>query len=102
MKTRNFLNVRLNEVTNKIECETLTDFGVVKIKRTPRKHTVEIREEQKRGIYSFEIQGIMYCYKVIDKDGYMEQYREPTDFRSEDRITDELRKKNRKESKNIC
>lgn len=96
MKTRNFLNVRLNTVTNKIECETLTDFGVVKIKRTPRKHTVEIREEQKQGIYSFEIQGIMYCYKVADKDGYMEQYREPVDFRSEDRTTDELRKTGRK------
>lgn len=73
MKARNFLNVRLNTVTNKIECETLTDFGVVKIKRTPRKHTVEIREEQKQGIYSFEIQGIMYCYRVTDLYGTVQR-----------------------------
>lgn len=97
MKTRKFESVKLNKETNKIECATKTDFGTVVIRRTPRRHTAEIREEMFKGIYSFEIQGIMYCYKVIDCNGNMEQYREPEDFRSGDRTTDELRASGRKD-----
>lgn len=100
MKTRNFLNVRYNGITNKVECETLTDFGVVNIKRTPRKHNKELREEQLKGIYSFEIQGVMYCYKVTD-NGYMEQYREPENFRSEQRTTNIVRTSGRNEKHKI-
>lgn len=66
MKTRKFESVKFNKETNKIECITATDFGYVVIKRTPRRHTAKIREEMLKGIYSFEIQGIMYCYKVVD------------------------------------
>lgn len=97
MKTRKFESVKLNKETNKIECATKTDFGTVVIRRTPRRHTAEIREEMFKGIYSFEIQGIMYCYKVIDCNGNMEQYREPEDFRSGDRTTNMVRKSGRKD-----
>lgn len=97
MKTRTFESVTLNKETNKIECLTVTDFGIVKIKRTPRRHTAEIREEMLKGIYSFEIQGVMYCYKVVDDNGNMEQYRQPEDFRSEDRTTNTVRKSGRHE-----
>lgn len=97
IKSRKFESVRFNKETNKIECATITDFGTVVIKRTPRRHTAEIREEMKMGVYSFEIQGIMYCYKVVDDNGNMEQYRVPEDFRSEDRITDMVRKSGRHE-----
>lgn len=97
MKTRKFESVKLNKETNKIECATITDFGTVVIKRTPRRHTAEIREEMLHGIYSFEIQGIMYCYKVVDDNGNMEQYRQPEDFRSEDRTTNTVRKSGRHE-----
>lgn len=94
MKTRTILNVKLNRTTNKVEATIKTDFGEVVVKRTPRKHTTEIREELKRGIYNFEIQGIMYCYKV-ESDGTMSEYRKPVDFRSETRTTDELRRSSR-------
>lgn len=94
MKTRTILNVKLNRTTNKIEATIKTDFGEVVVKRTPRKHTKEIREELKHGIYSFEIQGIMYCYK-LESDGTMSEYRKPVDFRSETRTTDELRRSSR-------
>lgn len=97
MKTRTFESVTLNKETNKIECLTVTDFGIVKIKRTPRRHTAEIREEMLKGIYSFEIQGVIYCYKVVDDNGNMEQYRQPEDFRSEDRTTNTVRKSGRHE-----
>lgn len=97
MKTREFESVKFNKETNKIECATITDFGTVVIKRTPRRHTAEIRDEMLKGIYSFEIQGIMYCYKVVDCNGNMEQYREPEDFRSEDRTTNMVRKSGRHE-----
>lgn len=94
MKTRTILNVKFNRTTNKIEATIKTDFGEVVVKRTPRKHTTEIREELKHGIYSFEIQGVMYCYK-LQSDGTMFEYRKPVDFRSETRTTDELRRSSR-------
>lgn len=96
----NILNVKLNE-QNKIECEVMSNSGaIIKVKRTPRRHTKEIREEQKKGIYSFEIQGVLYCYKLTDH-GYMEQYREPEDFRSETRTTNEIRREGRKSKTGI-
>ncbi len=97
IKARKFESVRFNKETNKIECATITDFGTVVIKRTPRRHTAEIREEMKMGVYSFDIQGIMYCYATVDKDGTMKEFRAPEDFRSEDRTTNMVRKSGRHE-----
>lgn len=94
MKTRNIISVK--KVDNKAVCEIKTDFGTVTVKRTFRKHTKEIRELQKQGIYCFEIQGILYWYK-FDEQGIGTQYKEPENFRAEDRTTDELRKSGRKD-----
>lgn len=73
-----------------VECITKTDFGFVTLKRTFRKHTKEIREMQENGIYVFEIQGIFYYY-TFDKNGNGTQYKEPENFRSENRTTNELK-----------
>lgn len=94
MKTRNIISVK--KVDNKAVCEIKTDFGTVTVKRTFRKHTKEIRELQKQGIYCFEIQGILYWYK-FDEHGIGTQYKEPENFRAEDRTTDELRRAGRKD-----
>ena len=94
MKTRNIISVK--KVDNKAVCEIKTDFGTVTVKRTFRKHTKEIRELQKQGIYCFEIQGILYWYK-FNEQGFGTQYKEPENFRAEDRTTDELRKSGRKD-----
>lgn len=94
MKTRNIISVK--KVDNKAVCEVRTDFGTVTVKRTFRKHTKEIRELQKQGIYCFEIQGILYWYK-FNEWGIGTQYKEPENFRAEDRTTDELRKSGRKD-----
>lgn len=94
MKTRNIISVK--KVDNKAVCEIKTDFGTVTVKRTFRKHTKEIRELQKQGIYCFEIQGILYWYK-FNEQGIGTQYKEPENFRAEDRTTDELRKSGRKD-----
>lgn len=94
MKTRNIISVK--KVDNKAVCEIRTDFGTVTVKRTFRKHTKEIRELQKQGIYCFEIQGILYWYK-FNEQGFGTQYKEPENFRAEDRTTDELRKSGRKD-----
>ena len=94
MKTRNIISVK--KVDNKAVCEIKTDFGTVTVKRTFRKHTKEIRELQKQGIYCFEIQGILYWYK-FNEHGIGIQYKEPENFRAEDRTTDELRKSGRKD-----
>lgn len=94
MKTRNIISVK--KVDNKAVCEIKTDFGTVTVKRTFRKHTKEIRELQKQGIYCFEIQGILYWYK-FDEHGIGTQYKEPENFRAEDRTTDELRRTGRKD-----
>lgn len=93
MKTRNIISVK--KVDNKAVCEIKTDFGTVTVKRTFRKHTKEIRELQKQGIYCFEIQGILYWYK-FNEQGIGTQYKEPENFRAEDRTTDELRREGRK------
>lgn len=89
MKTRNILSV--TKENNKALVEVKTDFGEVVLKRTFRKHTKEIKELQKRNIYCFEIQGILYWYK-FDNNGIGTQYKEPENFRSEFRKTDTLRK----------
>ena len=94
MKTRNIISVK--KVDNKAVCEIKTDFGTVTVKRTFRKHTKEIRELQKQGVYCFEIQGILYWYK-FNEQGIGTQYKEPENFRAEDRTTDELRKSGRKD-----
>ena len=94
MKTRNIISV--NKVDNKAVCEIKTDFGTITVRRTFRKHTKEIRELQKQGIYCFEIQGILYWYK-FDEQGIGTQYKESENFRAEDRTTDELRKSGRKD-----
>lgn len=94
MKTRNIISVK--KVDNKAVCEIKTDFGKVTVKRTFRKHTKEIRELQKQGIYCFEIQGILYWYK-FNEQGFGTQYKEPENFRAEDRTTDELRRAGRKD-----
>lgn len=94
MKTRNIISVK--KVDNKAVCEIRTDFGTVTVRRTFRKHTKEIRELQKQGIYCFEIQGILYWYK-FNEQGFGTQYKEPENFRAEDRTTDELRKAGRKD-----
>ena len=94
MKTRNILSVVKED--NKAVCEIKTDFGTVTVKRTFRKHTKEIRELQKQGIYCFEIQGILYWYK-FNEQGIGTQYKEPENFRAEDRTTDELRRTGRKD-----
>lgn len=82
-----------------VECRTKTDFGVVTLKRTFRKHTKEIREMQKNGIYVFEIQGIFYYY-TFDENGNGIQYKEPENFRSENRTTNELKTQGRKSKTN--
>lgn len=94
MKTRDIISVK--KVDNKAVCEIKTDFGTVTVKRTFRKHTKEIRELQKQDIYCFEIQGILYWYK-FNEQGIGTQYKEPENFRAEDRITDELRRTGRKD-----
>lgn len=94
MKTRNIISVK--KVDNKAVCEIKTDFGTVTVKRTFRKHTKEIRELQKQNIYCFEIQGILYWYK-FNEQGIGTQYKEPENFRAEDRTTDELRRAGRKD-----
>lgn len=94
MKTRNIISVK--KVDNKAVCEIRTDFGTVTVRRTFRKHTKEIRKLQKQGIYCFEIQGILYWYK-FNEQGIGTQYKEPENFRAEDRTTDELRKSGRKD-----
>lgn len=94
MKTRNIISVK--KVDNKAVCEIRTDFGTVTVKRTFRKHTKEIRELQKQNIYCFEIQGILYWYK-FNEHGIGTQYKEPENFRAEDRTTDELRRAGRKD-----
>ena len=94
MKTRNIISVK--KVDNKAVCEIKTDFGTVTVKRTFRKHTKEIRELQKQGIYCFEIQSILYWYR-FNEQGIGTQYKEPENFRAEDRTTDELRKSGRKD-----
>ena len=98
MKTRNILSV--TKEGNKAIAEVKTDFGTVKLKRTFRRHTKEIRELQRQNVYCFEIQGILYWYK-FDSNNVGTQYKEPEDFRSEKRTTDSLKKSIKANNNNV-
>lgn len=66
----------------------------VTVRRKFRVHTAEIRELQKQDIYCFEIQGILYWVKLVNREkGYMVKYKDPEDFRSEERTTNLLKRK---------
>ena len=92
--TRNIIEVKKQD--NKAICKVKTDFGIVTVKRTFRKHSKEIRELQKYNIYCFEIQGILYWYQ-FNENGIGTQYKEPEVFRTTQ--TNELKKSGRKEVK---
>ena len=94
MVTRTFVEV-LKVDEEHVIAKTKTDFGIVNIKRTFRKHTKEIMELRNQGIYCFEIQGILYWYK-FDNNGIGTQWKEPDNFRADDRTTDELKRSGRK------
>lgn len=95
MKTLNILKVTKTGY-NKVTIKVKKDYGIVDINRTVRKHTKEIRELQTKGIYCFEIQGVLYWYRVQKGTNEMVQYKEPENFRSEDRTTNELKSAGRK------
>ncbi len=95
MKTLNILKVTKTGY-NKVTIKVKKDYGIVDINRTVRKHTKEIRELQTKGIYCFEIQGVLYWYRVQKGTNEMVQYKEPENFRSEDRTTNELKSQGRK------
>lgn len=90
MKVREFTEV-IKKNEDYVIAKTKTDFGVVDIKRKFRQHTKEVRALRKQGVYCFEIQGVLYWY-TFDSNGIGTQYREPENFRSDDRKTDELKK----------
>lgn len=81
---------------DKVEVKVNKGTEITVLKRTVRKHNKETRELAKKGIYCFEIQGVLYWYNVQKGTNVMVQYKEPEDFRSEDRTTDELKKQGRK------
>lgn len=90
----------VNKMDNKAICKVVTDLGsAVVVKRTFRKHTKEIKELQKQGVYCFEIQGWLYWYKEQTGTTEMVKYKEPENFRADDRTTDELKKSGRKSKK---
>lgn len=95
MKPLNILKVTKTGY-NKVTIKVKKDYGIVDINRTVRKHTKEIRELQTKGIYCFEIQGVLYWYRVQKGTNEMVQYKEPENFRSEDRTTNELKSQGRK------
>ena len=70
------------------------------IKRMFRKHTAEIRKLRKQGIYVFEIQGWFYYYRETESD-MMEQYKEPENFRADDRTTNELRTSGERKARKV-
>lgn len=90
MKVREFTEV-IKKNEGYVIAKTKTDFGVVDIKRKFRQHTKEVRALRKQGVYCFEIQGVLYWY-TFDSQGIGTQYKEPENFRSDDRKTDELKK----------
>lgn len=95
MKTRTFVEVRKIDDEH-VVARTKTDFGIVDIKRTFRKHNKVIRELKNKGYYCFEIQGILYFY-MFDENGVGTQWKEPEDFRAGDRTTNELRRSGRRD-----
>lgn len=105
MKTRIIKSVyKVDEKHVVVGVQTSLDNSVIAVKRTVRSHTKEIRELQKQKIYCFEIQGVLYWYELKDKTkntGEMIQYKMPEDFRSQDRTTDELKRKGRSDKARI-
>lgn len=90
MKTYNFKKVKLID-NEHVEC-IINENGIDrKIVRKLRKHTREIRELQKEGIYCFEIQGVLYWYcvkekrDICSKNVILVEYKKPENFRSEER-----------------
>ena len=97
MKTLNILEVRKENNTAVIKVKK--DFGVVEMKRVFRKHSKEIREEQEKGNYCFEIQGVLYWYNFSSSE--IGTFIKVEDFRSEDRTTNELKLTGRKEKTSV-
>lgn len=87
MKLRNIVNVCWNN--DKLSITISDKTGEYTITRKPRNHTKEIRNLQRENIYCFEIQGIMYWYKQ-HKDGIFRQYKEPENFRADERTTNKI------------
>ena len=87
MKLRNIVSVCWNGLEgNKLSITISDKTGEYTITRKPRSHTKEIRKLQKENIYCFEIQGIMYWYKQHE-DGIFRQWKEPENFRADERTT---------------
>ena len=99
MKVRTFVEV-IKKDEDHVIARTRTDFGILDIKRTFRKHTKEIRSLKEQGIYCFEIQGILYWY-TFNEQGIGAQYKEPENFRADDRTTNELRRAGRKDKAKV-
>ena len=72
-----------------VECFVKQEKGTKKIVRMFRKHTKEIRALQKVNQFCFEIQGILYWYS-FDENNIGMSCKEPEDFRSEDRKTNNV------------
>lgn len=99
MRTRTFVEV-IKKDEEHVIARTKTDFGVMDIKRVFRKHSKEIRELKKQGIYCFEIQGILYWY-TFDETGRGTKYKEPENFRANERTTNTIKGSGRKEAKKV-
>lgn len=89
MKLRNIVNVCWTCNNDKLDITISDKTGEYTITRKPRNHTKEIRRLQSENIYCFEIQGIMYWYKQ-HKDGIFRQYKEPENFRADERTTNKI------------
>ena len=92
MKTKKIKNVCWSDVVeNKLIITILDESNnyTYKISRKPRNHTKKIKDLQKQNIYCFEIQGIMYWYKQ-HKDGIFRQWKEPENFRADERTTNKI------------
>lgn len=98
MEVKKF-NTVIDLGNNKVLCDIKTELGNVTIKRTFRKHTKEIRELQKQGVYCFEIQGVLYWYKKLPNTNKMVEYKSPEDFRSENRKSNTIYKSSEQEQK---
>ena len=91
MKVMDIKNVKENLEGKLLITINNNDGSYRTIIRTPRRHTKEIRALQRKGIYCFEIQGVLYWYKM-DKTGKFTQYKKPENFRSEERTTNKIPK----------
>lgn len=95
MKTLNIVQVKKNGY-NKVDVTYINNNGVERnVTRTVRKHTKEIRALASKGVYCFEIAGILYWYNVQKGTNIMVQYKEPEDFRSEERKGQEAKSNGR-------